>query len=711
MIEPNWKFAKNGTKYWTWLVAQDDPNMTYQVTRLSFFKTANKVTLRAKVASHKYVSSRVKETKTREMNIMSFYLRKGKTLEVYRRKNIGFPHILSEKKMKFNNISNELQSHIGQIASLVKYSGKINKMFHTHKVTDYALQIWFCRYLEAALKDLMKDNGIEYNVPDEDYDPHLRFAASIIEYRYPIIKTLRQDWIKYHRSQIVPGIIDKATSVNRETGLGNPEVKKIIPSYRFHLGHIRPIVLKELAKCKDIKDVVRRFTGNEGKLSTKSVFQCFYATMHDFYSEDQYRSNNLSGKVRAHEVREKYSGNVYMTITGGIDVNLLLMALSLKGILTTDHMNNVLGNYLLSKQSAGFRGSSSFSSGIYSLLVDAAKDNLYDPRDVAYKYAFENDRSCIVAWRKSLKKFRKDDKIVMTRVREFIKLLGNSKKIADLVNDDSLSFFNDTFKQWWVANGKIAMPDKIKSLRELHDYIAKEYRKLTSKDFDLGLMEVDWVKPLHGLEFSDIRTKRHYMIQIPQSNFDIVEWGQQMNNCIGGYGTRVRDGNGKQVLLAVWVAGKMKYNLEIYDKQVKQFYGKGNSTADRDDKEVFMASFKFLKDYDGMFRYEIQAVQEDIARALQLPPGDLLANPEYGIAAQRREEDHYLDAMRYAMAQPQQVVVPPPPGIEGEPEVVNIELPQVEPVRYQLYRARAGGDDNGVRVNWDLWEQEQAEEG
>jgi hypothetical protein len=153
--------------------------------------------------------------------------------------------------------------------------------------------------------------------------------------------------------------------------------------------------------------------------------------------------------------------------------------------------------------------------------------------------------------------------------------MHNNRKVLDLV---------DAIEQWYPYRDKIKIPKDLKTTRAIHDYIATERRKLGVADFQLTIDEK--VLELDGLEIENMR------LEIPRTNHKLIEYGQKMNNCIGDYGQRVNVSKKAQWLMGVYKDGELTYNIEINQKQVIQFWGKHNSTADEKDQIAVLKALK-----------------------------------------------------------------------------------------------------------------------
>lgn len=104
------------------------------------------------------------------------------------------------------------------------------------------------------------------------------------------------------------------------------------------------------------------------------------------------------------------------------------------------------------------------------------------------------------------------------------------------------------------------------SFKDLHDVLSRENRK--RREARVPVEYKGRAKKLPG-QYGD------YRIVAPSDTWDLVNWGTEMNNCIGGYGRSVTDG--RCLLYAVYDKEKMIGNMELDPKgNIRQFVGKHN---------------------------------------------------------------------------------------------------------------------------------------
>lgn len=189
---------------------------------------------------------------------------------------------------------------------------------------------------------------------------------------------------------------------------------------------------------------------------------------------------------------------------------------------------------------------------------------LYDIYDTCDQYgAVEQDlserlhpmdaRHEIVAYRKLLKNYTP---------RRILKFIKEGKFWMHL---------KDTTRQWIEHADKIILPEKPKSFKELHDEVSRQYRLV--KTAYQKIKKTKFMEHLDGKEVDDFR------IKVAESNHELIEWGEQMHNCIASYANR-KD----CILLGIFKENTLIYNIEIKNGKIKQFYGKRNSAPVSSDK-------------------------------------------------------------------------------------------------------------------------------
>lgn len=118
----------------------------------------------------------------------------------------------------------------------------------------------------------------------------------------------------------------------------------------------------------------------------------------------------------------------------------------------------------------------------------------------------------------------------------------------------------------------------INTVKELHDSILTDHNLISRHGENMMLFlerKFPYLEKISKEKFMD------YKIIIPQDKSTLVEWGNIMGNCIGGYADTARDGN--TIVLALYENEKVKYNIEISPKdgKIKQFVSHSNQRVEQ----------------------------------------------------------------------------------------------------------------------------------
>lgn len=128
---------------------------------------------------------------------------------------------------------------------------------------------------------------------------------------------------------------------------------------------------------------------------------------------------------------------------------------------------------------------------------------------------------------------------------------------------------------------------KFRSIEEFH-YMVGKYHENTAKERERRELIKKHGGPIEGNEFYDQLKNidfsgAPYEVVIPKYAYEIVEWGKEMSNCIGGYATRARTSK-NEVFLALKdkKSDTMKANILISNKNISQFFAKRNGSVNSD---------------------------------------------------------------------------------------------------------------------------------
>lgn len=190
---------------------------------------------------------------------------------------------------------------------------------------------------------------------------------------------------------------------------------------------------------------------------------------------------------------------------------------------------------------------------------------------------------------------------------EQLLILSNFKKNLD-VNYEQLNLlcinlsktklikhFNDICKHNTLArnfellklqNADFTIPD-FTDLTELNDFFIKELDRYKN-NFKL-LIEKNYPElfKLNQTKITDELT-----LVVPEINKELIEWGQSLNHCIGGYGQRIVAG--ECYCIAVYKNNEVIYTLELLKNKIRQFRGQNNRAASQINYKDFTEVVNFL---------------------------------------------------------------------------------------------------------------------
>jgi hypothetical protein len=129
----------------------------------------------------------------------------------------------------------------------------------------------------------------------------------------------------------------------------------------------------------------------------------------------------------------------------------------------------------------------------------------------------------------------------------------------------------DTLRSWnriLQAKPDYTLGDyRITNWRDMHDQLAREFDKIGREDRQIEATKV--AKKLDGKSLNGL-TLVH-----PKSTHELIDWGKNMHNCIGGYDRHAAAG--KSVLFAVMQGDEMIGNMELDPKgSIRQLVGDYN---------------------------------------------------------------------------------------------------------------------------------------
>lgn len=112
---------------------------------------------------------------------------------------------------------------------------------------------------------------------------------------------------------------------------------------------------------------------------------------------------------------------------------------------------------------------------------------------------------------------------------------------------------------------------RVTNWRDLHDHLARELTKIGREDREITPTKL--AKKLDGKSADGIRLVH------PKTTHELIDWGRDMHNCIGGYDREAM--SGRSVLFAVMRGDEMIGNMELTPKgSIRQLVGDYNRPLD-----------------------------------------------------------------------------------------------------------------------------------
>lgn len=174
--------------------------------------------------------------------------------------------------------------------------------------------------------------------------------------------------------------------------------------------------------------------------------------------------------------------------------------------------------------------------------------------------------------RRFLKRFSRD------RILRFLKEIHDSRGQRERLLLDICKMFFDPE----IGDQLFGLPAKPKSLHELHDEIARQWRRMERKSENQAeaLPVPRKLKKLEGERVGDLT------LLVPHTVRELSAWGHEMRNCVGSYHREIRAG--RSLVLGFERDGRLIYNLEIWTrrKQLAQFSTHCNKAPDPKDREM-----------------------------------------------------------------------------------------------------------------------------
>lgn len=163
-------------------------------------------------------------------------------------------------------------------------------------------------------------------------------------------------------------------------------------------------------------------------------------------------------------------------------------------------------------------------------------------------------------------------------------------------NRGDLGLLTDAVEMFWKFPQELTQMIKeikfsnLNTITKLHDFLAQESTKLQHLPFDLNQEEHHKsLKFVHEKEMEDLEG---FKIFVAQKNYDLINWGVILHNCVGGAGYAEKAKTGKSVLVGILQNDEVKYCVEIIDKKINQIEGKCRSKVPKPITEAFIKTMQ-----------------------------------------------------------------------------------------------------------------------
>ena len=198
--------------------------------------------------------------------------------------------------------------------------------------------------------------------------------------------------------------------------------------------------------------------------------------------------------------------------------------------------------------------------------------------------------------------------------KEFVTYIGEDRAINLILKGFQQWELRDFLSQWYPHRARISIADSdLNTIRKLHDYISREFRKIKDKNFNL--LE-NWdegsFQDIDNLKVGDLT------IVVPKTRDELVDWGGIMCNCVASYSLPMY--NGGCLILGVKRNDELIYNLEIapHGKKLIQFFGKRNSSPDPKDRGAIVTVLSRLNYLNKNISYKCDWDDEPIPFDLEV---------------------------------------------------------------------------------------------
>lgn len=186
----------------------------------------------------------------------------------------------------------------------------------------------------------------------------------------------------------------------------------------------------------------------------------------------------------------------------------------------------------------------------------------YDEQLAIYRFLSTKQALPSNTWRTTVACYPYVSELVIDFTAQVAKVYGEGA-IFRMMISQGLSTLEDcarTFRKLWALDKKLFMSEKPR-IRDIHDWLVRQWNKRKTEDFPLGV-------PEHIVKRLAMQRDRLKFF-MPETAYALKDAGIKMHNCVGTYDEKVLDG----LCVIVVVAddrGKMKACLEVSHNTIIQ---------------------------------------------------------------------------------------------------------------------------------------------
>ena len=159
---------------------------------------------------------------------------------------------------------------------------------------------------------------------------------------------------------------------------------------------------------------------------------------------------------------------------------------------------------------------------------------------------------------------------------------------SNYYNNEAERWLQDAVRMWEMLPEELrTIPRGMTSLKHIHDFLSVTQRKMAQSDFKL--------KPSKKALEIDGHIVNDMEIVVPKTNYELIEWGTHMSNCIASYAGR------NATLFGIKRNGVLQYCIEINQGAIWQFKAKYNKEAPKEDYTVitdYLTNKELVKERD-----------------------------------------------------------------------------------------------------------------